>query len=298
MKIRACAVLVLATVGVVSVYPRAVAQVASPRGQNMAPVYEGWEQNPDGSFNLVFGYFNRNRDERIDLPIGPDNKIEPGGPDQGQPTHFYPRRNRFVFRIRVPAEFGDKELVWTLTSHGKTERAYATLLVDYHIDDIVIMNNKGAGGGAGGLAGELTGNKAPELTVVGDKTRHVTVGEPLSLTAFATDDGIPKPRVVPWTPDRSRVVPDSAAGLWLSWFVYRGAGNSVTFDPPQISVWEDIRPGANSAWAQNWEAPPVSPDNKWVASASFGEPGTYVLRALADDGGLMAHENVSVVVSR
>ena len=234
MKIRACAVLVLATVGVVSVYPRAVAQVASPRGQNMAPVYEGWEQNPDGSFNLVFGYFNRNRDERIDLPIGPDNKIEPGGPDQGQPTHFYPRRNRFVFRIRVPAEFGDKELVWTLTSHGKTERAYATLLVDYHIDDIVIMNNKGAGGGAGGLAGELTGNKAPELTVVGDKTRHVTVGEPLSLTAFATDDGIPKPRVVPWTPDRSRVVPDSAAGLWLSWFVYRGAGNSVTFDPPHV----------------------------------------------------------------
>ena len=187
--------------------------------------------------------------------------------------------------------------MWTLTSHGKTERAYATLLVDCHINDTVIMNNKGAGRGAGGLF-ELTGNKAPELTVVGDETRHVTVGESVSLTAFATDDGIPKPRVVPWTPNRSRVVPDSATGLWLSWFVYRGAGNNVTFDPPQISVWEDTRHGANSAWAAGWEAPPVPPDDKWVVSASFGEPGTYVLRALADDGGLMAHEDVSVVVSR
>ena len=76
-----------------------------PDGQNIAPVYEGWEQNPDGSFNLVFGYFNRNWDEEIDVPIGPDNSIEPGGPDQGQPTHFFPRRNRFLFRDPRPEGF-------------------------------------------------------------------------------------------------------------------------------------------------------------------------------------------------
>ena len=163
-SMKACGILALGLAAVVMASPPAGAQVASPRGQNIAPAYEGWEKNADGSFNLVFGYFNRNWDERIDLPVGPGNGIEPGGPDQGQPTHFYPRRNRFVFRIRVPADFGDKELVWTLTSRGKTERAYATLLIDYFIDDIVIMNNKGAGG-AGGGAHALGGNTPPVLRV-------------------------------------------------------------------------------------------------------------------------------------
>jgi hypothetical protein len=96
-------------------------------GQNVSPAYEGWEQNGDGSFNFLFGYMNRNWEEELDVPIGPDNDIEPGGPDQGQPTRFLPRRNRFVFRVRVPADFGNREMVWTLTARGKTEKAYATL---------------------------------------------------------------------------------------------------------------------------------------------------------------------------
>src|SRR5258708_4105938 len=73
-------------------------------GQNVVPVYEGWESNADGSLNLVFGYFNRNWDEEIDIPVGPDNNIEPSGPDQAQPTHFLPGRNRFLLRIRVPKD--------------------------------------------------------------------------------------------------------------------------------------------------------------------------------------------------
>ena len=146
-------VVVLGLTALLVGFPSASAQIASPQGQNIAPVYEGWEKNADGSFSLLFGYYNRNWAERITLPIGPDNSIEPGGPDYGQPTHFYPRRNRFLFKVRVPADFGDKELVWTLTSNGQTERAYGSLLVDYFTDDTVIMNNKGAGGGAGGLSG-------------------------------------------------------------------------------------------------------------------------------------------------
>ena len=88
---------------------------------------------------------------------------------------------------------------------------------------------------------ELTENKAPELTVTGNDTRHVMVGEPMSLTAIASDDGIPKPRALPNIPATFRVTPDSASGLRLSWFVYRGAGRDVTFSPPQASVWEDFR---------------------------------------------------------
>src|SRR5262245_3964905 len=276
----------------------AIAQESFSSGQNIAPVYEGWEQNADGSFTLVFGYFNRNWEEEIDLPVGADNAIEPGGFDQGQPTHFLPRRNRFVFRIRVPNDFGKKELVWTLTSHGKTERAYATLKPDYFIDDTVIMANNGAAG-MGGTDSSLIGNKPPALKVDGDKRRTLKAGEPLALVATATDDGIPKTRGMPrLNPGfASRFTVDSATGLRLSWFVYRGAG-AVVFDPPQTKVWEDTRDGGGSPWSYGWRPPPLPPDGTWNVRATFREPGTYVLRCLAHDGGLASSEDITVVVTR
>ncbi len=296
-RLFACALAGAGLVALMAGGPSAAAQVATPAGLNIAPAYEGWEKNADGSFNLVFGYFNRNWEQRFDIPVGPGNSIEPGGPDQGQPTHFYPQRNRFLFKIRVPADFGDKELVWTLTSNGMTERAYATLLTDYFIDDVVIMNNKGAGGAGGGGYG-LAGNQAPALRVGGETTRRVAVGEPLSLSAVATDDGIPKPRALPILPPAlQNTTPDSAAGLWLTWFVYRGQGHDVRFDPQQIDVWEDLRDGGNSYWSPGWSAPPAPPGNRWEATATFDAPGTYVLRAWADDGALMSYQDVTVVVA-
>jgi hypothetical protein len=273
------------------------AQESYSKSQNIAPAFEGWETNPDGSFNMVFGYLNRNWDETIDLPLGPTNTIEPGGPDQGQPTHFLPRRNRFVFRIRVPKDFGNKELVWTLTSHGKTERAYATLKPDYFMDGNVIASNIGAGGG-GGTNLELQNlNKAPKLKLEGNPSRTVTVGQAVSLTAFAGDDGIPKRRNLPPVDslNPSGAVMNSAAGLRLAWFVYRGPGR-VTFDPPQFKVYEDSRGG--SPWAPGWVAPPVPPDGQWVVQTTFSEPGTYVLRCLAHDGALATFHDVTVTVTR
>ena len=295
----AAACSVLAVTAVFAGFSRISAQVAL-RGQDVAPAYEGWEQNPDGTFNLVFGYFNRNWEEELDVPIGPDNDIEPGGPDQGQPTHFLPRRNRFLVRIRVPKDFDKKELVWTLTTHGKTERAYGTLKPDYFIDDIVIMNNNGAGGAGGGRP-DTIGNKPPVLKVEGEKSRVAKVGEPVTLTAFASDDGKPRPRPMPMplteAARAARGTPNSATGLRLSWFVYRGAGK-VTFDPSQIEVWEDYRDGTNSPWSTGWRTPPAPPEGKWISRATFSEPRTYVLRCLAHDGGLMTSEDVTFVVSR
>src|SRR5687768_6057200 len=93
-------------------------------GQNVSPAFEGWELNADGSFNFLFGYMNRNWEEELDVPIGPDNNVEPSGPDQGQPTRLLPRRNRFIFRVRVAKDWGQKEMIWTLTTKGKTEKAY------------------------------------------------------------------------------------------------------------------------------------------------------------------------------
>src|SRR5579862_9914129 len=137
-----CTVCSAAVALCISVFAPAHAQVATS-AQNIAPVFEGWEPNPDGSFNLVFGYFNRNWNREIDLPVGPDNVFEPGNPDQGQPTHFYPRRSRFIFKVRVPKDFGNKEVVWTLTVNGKTEKAYATLKPDYILSPLVYMANSG-----------------------------------------------------------------------------------------------------------------------------------------------------------
>ena len=262
-------------------------------GREVVPAYEGWEQNPDGSFYLVFGTMNRNWEEELHIPIGPDNNIEPGGSDQGQPTYFLPRRNRFLFRIRVPADFGEKELVWTLTSpNEKTYRAYGTLNPDYFIDKVVIQRNNGLS-----TSGDLLTNVAPVLKVEGKKTRIIQIGNTVTLTASASDDGRPESKAMrPVVPGRpGSIVPTTATGLRLSWFVYRGVGE-VALVPQQIKVWEDTRASSNSPWGAGWTTPSPPPDGKWVTKATFTERGTFVLRCLAHDGGLSTHEDITFVV--
>ena len=99
-------------------------------GQHIEPAFEGWRPNPDGTFNLMFGYMNENWEEEPNVPVGPDNNFSPGEADRGQPTHFLPRRNRFTFEVTVPADWGDRELVWTLNVNGVERKAYATLKAD------------------------------------------------------------------------------------------------------------------------------------------------------------------------
>ena len=141
------------------------------KGQNISPAYEGWEQAADGSKYFLFGYMNRNWEEEIDVPVGPENGFNVGGADQGQPTHFLPRRNRFVFRVKVPAGFTEKdERIWTLTTHGKTEKAYATLRPDYVVDDVVKASETGALG-AGTSSPEVRGNTPPAAMRSGGQER-------------------------------------------------------------------------------------------------------------------------------
>ena len=287
----------LALLAALAAGPDSRAQQSFAAGQSISPAYEGWVQNDDGSFDLVFGYMNRNWEQVVDVPVGPDNAIEPGGPDRGQPTLFQPRRNRFVFRVRVPADFGDRELVWTLTANGRTQRAYATLKRDYYIDDLVVQANFGAAGAAGSTP-ELADNAAPVLTVEGGPSRTARVGEPLALAASVTDDDIPRARrLAPTSPRRpGRITTDSATGLRFSWFVYRGPGGAV-FDPPQTATWEDTRVGRDSPWSPGWSTPDPPEDGRWEARVTFSRPGDYVLRALAHDGGLQTYEDVAVTVA-
>jgi hypothetical protein len=280
-------------------------------GQNVSPAYEGWTPNADGSYTMVFGYMNSNWQQEFDVPVGPQNTIEPGGPDQGQPTHFYPRRNPFLFSIRVPADFGSKELVWTLTTNGKTEKAYASLKSDYQIDPQVISTE--VGGDFGSLRDELRTNKPPDLSVIETK-RAVKVGEALTLRAVAKDpDNIPARRGPAKPPTDGQPVTISAAalyrppasivaqsgpGLRFSWIVYRGDAKAVTFTPEQMKTWTDTRAYANSPWSPPWTIPLAPPNNTWEVQATFSEPGTYVLRGVASDGSLFTYENVTIVVTK
>src|SRR3954454_19140300 len=148
-------------------------QIPYASGQNVVPVYEGWERNPDGSYNMVFGYMNRNYEEEVDVPVGTDNSIEPGSPDQGQPTHFYQRRQEFVFKVKVPKDWGDKDLIWTLGSHGKVEKAYGSLLPIWELGPLVYLENRR---GAAFLTYPEEPNKPPTIEVVGSSMRTVTAG--------------------------------------------------------------------------------------------------------------------------
>ncbi len=277
-------------------------------GQVVSPAYEGWRTEPDGSMTMVFGYMNQNWAEEFDIPIGPDNSIEPGGPDQGQPTHFYPRRNPFLFAIKVPKDLGDKEIIWTLRTHGKTEKAYASLKNDYMIDNQVISTE--VGGDFGSLRDELRTNVPPALKVDGAKQRTVKAGVPLTLAAFAKDpDNIPARRgrggsptatVAPTALYRapSSLVPASGPGLRLSWIVYRGKAADVIFSPEQMKAWTDTRAYGNSPWSPPYFIPEPPPGNKWITEVTFREPGSYVLRAVASDGAVFTYDNVTVTVTK
>ena len=261
-------------------------------GQTIAPVFEGWEQNPDGSANMVFGFYNRNCVEVLDIPIGPDNNIEPGGPDRGQPTRFYARRGRFQFRVRVPPDFGDKELVWTLSAYGHTERAYATLRPLYIIDKRITMMNES---GFGQQAGEGD-NLHPTLGVEGESRRRVRVGEPLQLTAVAADDGLPVQRAGE-TPSQLR------AGLMVGWRVYRGDAAHVTFDPVQFNpeFRNRTRPFGPCGDTAVVTPPahalePLPADGRVPVTVTFSRPGAYLLRVMAHDGALKVAREITVDV--
>ena len=136
---------------------------------------------------------NTNWQQEFDVPVGADNRFEPGDADRGQPTHFYPRRNPFLFTIKVPKDFGDKELIWTVKTHGKIEKAYASLKNDYMIDNQVISTE--VGGDFGSLRDELRTNLPPTLKVEGDK--HAPIGK-----VGAAADARPRSPRIPTTSRR------------------------------------------------------------------------------------------------
>jgi hypothetical protein len=217
-------------------------------GQSVTPAFEGWFKNADGTFTLLIGYFNRNLKETLDIPVGPDNKIEPGGPDYGQPTHFLPRRNWGVFAMKVPADFGDRRLTWTITAHGKAMSVPLGLKKDYQIEPY----KDAAQGNTPPVLRFSPGGPAFQGPPMGfAASLNAAVAEPLTLTVWASDDGIV---------DLNRKAPEWPVSV--TWFKYRGPGK-VTFteNKPKID----------------------RTDGKATTTATFDMPGEYVLRAQGND---------------
>lgn len=274
-------------------------------GQDVAPVFEGWEPNTDGSFTMVFGYLNRNYEEEPEIPIGPNNMFEPAPADQGRPTHFYPRRQEFIFKIKVPKDWGTKDLVWTLTSAGKTNKAYGTLQPVWEISNMVYQENRGS---AGDLSYPGEPNSAPSIEMVGSSQRTVKVGEPLTVTVEVSDDGHPLPRTRRMggfqregareysgigpkleTPITQAVLKlDPGVRLGVTWILYRGEAGAVRFDPMRPPVVKSPPPGSAAT------VEPIS--GKATTTMTFSRPGQYLVRAYGDDGMLAVPLDVNVTV--
>jgi len=183
-------------------------------GQGVAPVYEGFDINADGSYNMWFGYMNRNYEEEIDVPVGPDNSFEPGA-DRGQPTHFTPRRHKDVFSVSVPKDFGSQTLTWTLVVRGDLQKVVGTLKPVWQIDRVRTTR--------GGSSERISSNVPPVVQIQPSAQALPTPGA-LTLTVSATDDGLPQRRGQP-------------VGMTVLWAKYRGPG-PVTFGARESRVAE------------------------------------------------------------
>ena len=249
---------------------RAEAQTKYARGQDVSPTFNGWKMNADRSYTLYFGYFNRNSEEEVDIPIGPDNRFDLDNIDQDQPTHFYPSPRWWVFGVVVPKDWPkDKRVVWTLTNRGYTNQAKGWLQPEWEVDQGIISKNSPRDSMLMTLtAGDIDfENVAP--SVKGSAAQSIKLGDPLTLTVTATDDGRPKPL---------SSAEGRPQGVRIRWIVYRGSGK-VRFDP-------DIMP-------QRVYGKPVTMETK----VSFSAPGAYRLRAIASDGQLTSAYDVDVTVN-
>jgi hypothetical protein len=224
----------------------------SPRrdaGQTVTPAFEGWYPNPDGTFMLSFGYFNRNREQVLEIPLGDDNFFEPGPKDLGQPTEFHPMRHWGVFTVKVPADFGSQRLVWTLRNGGKTLSVPGHLGTDWLLDAKL---DPAAGNRPPvlGFTDQGPTGTGPDGIVAGPV--EATVGKPLPITLWATDDEVPRS-----TNNRP------GEPISLMWFKHRGPG-PVAFSDQEPKI--DKEAGGRS-----------------VTEATFSVPGDYVLRVRAVD---------------
>jgi hypothetical protein len=223
-------------------------------GEAIYPAFEGWYQNPDGTYNLLLGYYNRNQKQALDIPVGPNNRIEPGGPDLGQPTHFAAKRGWGVFAIKVPKDFGsEKRYTWTIVANGKTASVPVGLIKDYQVEP---FKDEAEGNTPPVLKFSPTGKAFTGPPVEIAQTLTGTVGQPVTLEVITTDDMHKEEGESPAAARRG-------PRLTQSWHLHRGPiPGEVKFSADRAKIEED---------------------GKSTVTATFSAPGEYLLRAQAND---------------
>lgn len=251
-----------------------LSQTIRERGSSVTGAFEGWYYAKDGSTYALVGYFNRNLKQEFEIPVGPNNRVEPGGPDMGQPTHFLAGRQWGVFSVRLPKDSTNKKLSWTITANGFTNTITLHTQDDYIVEPYEDPANKNT---PPVLKFDPAGKTftGPPIGTAANMT--ATVGTPLTLTTWATDEG-PKINIPePSSRGRGRGRGGDAAGrggaranippefqppppLAITWSKYRGPGD-VKFDA----------------------AKPKIAEGKATTTATFSEPGDYILRVEGND---------------
>ena len=226
---------------------------AKASGQSVSPAYEGWYRNPDGTYTLSFGYYNRNTNEVVEIPIGKNNFVSPGAPNQGQPSEFQPRRNWGVFGVKVPADFGKKEVVWTLTFRDVTYAIPGSLHQNWQID--ALEGEAGSGNTPPALRFSESGAEGRGPFGMTEGPVAATAGKPVALTVWAKDDGKGATSVA----SSGRGTP---APVTLAWFKHQGPGK-VAFEPATGRI--------------------AAAGGQATSNATFGAPGEYVVRVRAND---------------
>lgn len=224
---------------------------ARERGMSVTPAFEGWYQNADGTYSLLVGYFNRNKSETLDIPVGPNNKVEPGNIDQGQPTHFQTGRQWGVFVIKVPRDFGAKVVTWTITANGETQSIPLTLNKNYPIEP---FEEKGMGNKPPVFTFGGTTFTGPPVAVAA--TLSGAVSQPVAITLNVEDPKQTKQG------SEARAGRGGGAVATVSFHKFRGPG-SVKFEPGRISA--------------------KTQGETVTTNATFSLPGEYLLRVQGND---------------
>ena len=237
-----------------------------PTGLDVTPAWEGWYPNPDGTATIYFGYYNRNRQEVMNIPVGSDNQVTVDGEvlaDAGQPTVFDARRNYGVFGVTVPGDFAG-EVVWALKHDGRTFSVPGSLNPVWMTDQ---------------LAGDADGDFPPTMMFTENgagfrgpggqwatQTRTVAVGQPVDITVWGS-------RIRPEGEGAAEPEPTGGRGggnrgFRVEWELHAGPGH-VTFSPPSGTI--DNAGGMATT------------------SATFDAPGSYVVRLTASQGSVAAN---------
>jgi len=224
------------------------------RGASITPAFEGWFPNSDGSFSMLLGYFNRNLKETLDIPVGPNNRVEQGGPDQGQPTHFEAGRQWGVFVVKVPKDFGTKAITWTIVANGESQSVPFTLSKGYPISP---YKELGMGNQPPVLAFSKGGSKVTGPPTAVAATFTGTVKQPVAISVWVED-----PKASGEAEAPPALFGPVAKVATVSFHKFRGPGNAI-FDKARI---------------------PVDTQGDMISTAAtFDAPGEYLVRVQAND---------------